>query len=67
MLESFHHIFNAWAQSRIPYEHVLHEIDEVHIVADSFELVLGEEGLTGSGHSEMKLEVVRGIEEEIPC
>ena len=66
MLEAFHHIFNTGAKSWIPYEHVLHEIDEVHIVADSIELVLREECLAGSGHSEMKLEVVRGVEEEVP-
>lgn len=62
MLEAFHHIFNTGTQSWIPYEHVLHEIDEVNIVADSIELVLREEGLAGSGYSEMKLEVVRGVE-----
>lgn len=62
MLEAFHHIFNTGAKPWISYQHVLHEIDEVHIVADLIELVLGEEGLTWPGHSEMKLEVVRGVE-----
>ena len=66
MLETFHDIFNAGAQPWISHEHVLHEIDEVHIIADPIELVLSEEGLTGPGHSEMKLQVVRGVEEEVP-
>ena len=66
MLEAFHDIFNAGAQPWISHEHVLHEIDEVNIIADLIELVLSEEGLARPGHSKMKLEIVGGVEEEVP-
>jgi hypothetical protein len=42
MLEPLHYILNAWPQSGIPHEHVLHKINQVNIVVNLIELILGE-------------------------
>lgn len=66
MLKTLKHIFNAWPQSWVSDQHVLHKVKKVNIVVDLVELFLGEQGLAGSYDSEVELKIVRRIEQKLP-
>ena len=61
MLESLEYIFDAWSQSKVSNQHILHKVYKVDVVVNFVQFILGKEGFTGTSDSKMKLQIIGAL------
>lgn len=62
MLEPLDYILDRWSKAHVSHEYILQKIDQVNVVIDHLQLVLGQQHLSLRCQLHVELDVVFSIE-----